>query len=177
MQAARKRIDRKARRTILKFTTPFQSDPRGWRGTPSAATGPGNRQEASGTPPAQAGEPHRRHQGRPLRPATAQACLRLAMDSGELAAWPRGVLVYDPVAVRVRERLAVPVPVRVERRHRLVAVLDEPIDGPLPLGPVRQVEHEEVVFGRRLTDAVARLAGDSRPPRGPASRRRSCRGP
>src|SRR3712207_4564911 len=76
--------------------------------------------------------------------------LRSPIAPGGLSRRPGCVLEDDAVSVRVRERLAVPVPIRVERHRRLVAVLKQPVDGPRPLGPVRQVEHEKVVLSRCL---------------------------
>src|SRR5947208_7403102 len=62
---------------------------------------------------------------------------------------PAGMFEHYPASIRVRERLALLVPVWVERLDRLVAELFQPRHGAVPVVGIRKIEDEQVVVSRR----------------------------
>src|SRR5207302_9817994 len=79
---------------------------------------------------------------------------------------PACVLQHDPVSVRILERLALLVPVRVKRLNRLVPGLLQPGHRPLPLTCVGQIKNQQVVLRRGAADLVPGLAGELQVVRG-----------
>src|SRR3954468_23272637 len=70
------------------------------------------------------------------------------------------MLQHDTIAIRILERSTHAIPVRIERRYRLIARGDHAVDGPAPLALVGQIEHQQVVGGRRAARDVTALAGE-----------------
>ena len=67
---------------------------------------------------------------------------------------PLGLLQCDTIAIGILEGLPADVPIRVERLHELVAAADYALNSLLLFGGIGQIEHQEIVLGRRTARLV-----------------------
>src|SRR5262245_47721702 len=73
---------------------------------------------------------------------------------------PRRVLQDDAISVGILESDAAFVPIGIERGDRRCAESAQTLDCGAPCRTIRQIENEQIVFGRRAADRMAALMGE-----------------
>src|SRR5881275_589054 len=89
---------------------------------------------------------------RSRRETIARSACTTRLCGANDALWPGRVLEDDAIPVGIEERHATHVPVRIRRRHRRHAEVAHALHRRLPLGALRQVEHEQILVRRSRYD-------------------------